>query len=95
MVHLSQDSFYRELNPLEISKANKGMFNFDHPDAQLAVDSFNEYGNLWVNGTLPAWYYYVDTSVRLIPLVKKMPLVATDVPDVRPVGVGNNMRRAI
>ena len=33
VVHLSQDSFYRELNPLEISKANKGMFNFDHPDA--------------------------------------------------------------
>ena len=33
MVHLSQDSFYRELNPQEITKANKGMFNFDHPDA--------------------------------------------------------------
>jgi len=33
VVHLSQDSFYRELNPVEISKANKGMFNFDHPDA--------------------------------------------------------------
>ena len=33
IVSLSQDSFYRELNPLEISKANKGMFNFDHPDA--------------------------------------------------------------
>merc|ERR1712110_1395119 len=33
VVILSQDSFYRELNPVEISKANKGMFNFDHPDA--------------------------------------------------------------
>jgi len=33
VVHLSQDSFYRELAPSEISKANKGMFNFDHPDA--------------------------------------------------------------
>jgi len=33
VVHLSQDSFYRELNPQEITKANKGMFNFDHPDA--------------------------------------------------------------
>lgn len=33
VVHLSQDSFYRELTSQEIAKANKGMFNFDHPDA--------------------------------------------------------------
>jgi uridine kinase len=33
VVHLSQDSFYRALSPEEITKANKGMFNFDHPDA--------------------------------------------------------------
>jgi len=33
VVSLSQDSFYRELTPLEIAKAEKGMFNFDHPDA--------------------------------------------------------------
>ena len=30
---MSQDSLYRELTPLEITKAEKGMFNFDHPDA--------------------------------------------------------------
>ena len=28
-----QDSFYRELSDSEIALANKGMFNFDHPDA--------------------------------------------------------------
>ena len=33
VVSLSQDSFYRELTPQEIAKAEKGMFNFDHPDA--------------------------------------------------------------
>jgi len=33
VVHLAQDSFYKELNEQEISKANKGMFNFDHPNA--------------------------------------------------------------
>jgi len=33
VVHLAQDSFYKELNDQEISKANKGMFNFDHPNA--------------------------------------------------------------
>ena len=33
VVHLSQDSFYRELNHVESEKARKGMFNFDHPNA--------------------------------------------------------------
>ncbi|XP_057366978.1 uridine-cytidine kinase 2-like isoform X1 [Daphnia carinata] len=33
VVCISQDSFYRELNPAESIKASKGLFNFDHPDA--------------------------------------------------------------
>ena len=33
VVHLSQDSFYRELKGPEKVRAAKGMFNFDHPDA--------------------------------------------------------------
>lgn len=33
VVCISQDSFYRELTPAEKVKAEKGLFNFDHPDA--------------------------------------------------------------
>ncbi|XP_063229851.1 uridine-cytidine kinase isoform X2 [Bacillus rossius redtenbacheri] len=33
VVCISQDSFYRELTPQEKVKAEKGNFNFDHPDA--------------------------------------------------------------
>ncbi|XP_059607913.1 uridine-cytidine kinase isoform X1 [Phlebotomus argentipes] len=33
VVCISQDSFYRELTASEKSKAERGMFNFDHPDA--------------------------------------------------------------
>ncbi|XP_050297235.1 uridine-cytidine kinase isoform X2 [Anthonomus grandis grandis] len=33
VVCVSQDSFYRELTTSEISRAEKGLFNFDHPDA--------------------------------------------------------------
>ncbi|XP_018323388.1 probable uridine-cytidine kinase isoform X2 [Agrilus planipennis] len=33
VVCISQDSFYRELSPAEITKAEKGQFNFDHPSA--------------------------------------------------------------
>ena len=34
VVCISQDSFYRELNPSEKLKAAKGLFNFDHPGMQ-------------------------------------------------------------
>lgn len=33
VLSISQDCFYRELTPSEIQKAEKGQFNFDHPDA--------------------------------------------------------------
>ncbi|KAF5306734.1 hypothetical protein FQA39_LY01492 [Lamprigera yunnana] len=33
VVCISQDSFYRELNAAEITKAERGQFNFDHPAA--------------------------------------------------------------
>lgn len=33
VISLSQDSFYRELTQSESKKAEKGLFNFDHPDA--------------------------------------------------------------
>ncbi|KOX79373.1 putative uridine-cytidine kinase [Melipona quadrifasciata] len=33
VVCISQDSFYRDLSPAEKLKAEKGQYNFDHPDA--------------------------------------------------------------
>lgn len=33
VVCISQDSFYRDLTPAEKLKAEKGQYNFDHPDA--------------------------------------------------------------
>ncbi|KAJ6635554.1 Uridine-cytidine kinase [Pseudolycoriella hygida] len=48
VVCISQDSFYRDLTPSEKAKADKGMFNFDHPDA------FNEMKMLNVLKTILA-----------------------------------------
>lgn len=48
VVCISQDSFYRDLTPSEKAKADKGMFNFDHPDA------FNEMKMLNVLRTILA-----------------------------------------
>lgn len=45
VVCVSQDSFYRELTPSEKTKAEKGLFNFDHPDAfneKLMYDSLKD-----------------------------------------------------
>jgi uridine kinase len=33
VVHITQDSFYRDLTEQEKEKAEKGLYNFDHPDA--------------------------------------------------------------
>ena len=33
VVHISQDSFYKELKGANRALASKGMYNFDHPDA--------------------------------------------------------------
>lgn len=33
VVSISLDSFYRDLTPEEKLKAEKGQYNFDHPDA--------------------------------------------------------------
>lgn len=33
VVCISQDSFYRQLDAAEKAKADKGLFNFDHPSA--------------------------------------------------------------
>jgi len=33
IVAISEDSFYRELDPKESIQAERGLFNFDHPDA--------------------------------------------------------------
>jgi len=45
VVCISQDSFYKELNPDEHSRACKGHYNFDHPDAfddQLILSTLND-----------------------------------------------------
>ena len=52
----------------------------------------NAYAKLYANGGLPAWYYRAASAVRLVALKKEESL---DSDDVRPIGVGNVLRRAI
>lgn len=41
VVCVSQDSFYRELDNAEKIKAEKGLFNFDHPSAFDEIQLLN------------------------------------------------------
>lgn len=44
VITISQDYFYRELNPAEKIKALKGQYNFDHPGTEMA--NF-EFSSMW------------------------------------------------
>ena len=57
--------------------------------AARAVESLQTFGQDYVNGKLPAWFYYVFTAVRLVPL-NKGPAAGDG---VRPIAVGESERR--
>ena len=45
VVCISQDSFYRELTAAEKVKAEKGLFNFDHPGKTIYTIQTLQYHN--------------------------------------------------
>ncbi len=65
---------------------------FKRPEAAGIIGSMNAFAKLYANGGLPAWYYKAISAVRLVALKKEE---AVDSDDVRPIGVGNVLRRAI
>lgn len=71
VVCISQDSFYRTLTPAERLRAERGQFNFDHPDAfddkkLLAVLESVLAGK---KVEVPA-YDYITNSIRWITFLK-------------------------
>ena len=55
------------------------------------------FAELYLNGDLPKWYYYVTSAVTMVALIKpaKTPLPEGAAPDVRPVAMGEVWRRAV
>ena len=49
----------------------------------------------YVNVELPIWFYAAFAAVKLVAPIKKQQLGPNSVPDVRPLGVGECLRRAI
>ena len=62
--------------------------HFDDPHAASVMERYDAFATALVNAELPAWFYLVLGSSRLVPLVKAPPERPGADPDVRPVAVG-------
>ena len=69
----------------------------DFSDAKVAaaVELLNTFAKRHVNAEFPPWFYATFTAVKLVAQVKTWPEGGAKVPDVRPLGVGKCLRRAI
>ena len=62
-------------------------------DARAAVEAISEVGSLWAQDKLPGWFNRVFASGRLVAANKVPPTSLDDVPDARPVAIGEADRR--
>ena len=69
--------------------------DFADPRAAQVVDLLDDFASEYVNARLPAWFYTDFSTVRLVAPVKAPAVEPDGVPDVRPLGLGECLRRAI
>jgi len=63
--------------------------------ASQAVDLLDCFAEEYANAGLPRWFYVAFSAIRLVAPVKEAPIDPSGVPDVRPLGLGECLRRAI
>ena len=68
---------------------------FADPSAQRCFPRLKRFCESLVNNELPGWYYRVTASIRLIALIKRPATTAGELPALRPIGVGETLRRAV
>jgi len=69
--------------------------DFADARARTALPLLEEFATSYANAELPAWFYYVFTAVKAMAPIKRPASTPDGAPDVRPVGVGECLRRAI
>jgi len=67
---------------------------FARQAANDAVGLHARFATLLLRGTLPPWFLFWYTAVRLTPLNKSEVLDVSTAPEARPVGIGSALRRA-
>ena len=63
--------------------------------AQQVIPLLEQFANRYVNAELPQWFYMALTTVKQMAPIKENAVSADAAPDVRPVGIGECLRRAI
>ncbi len=69
--------------------------SFADARADRALPMLERFATRYANAELPAWFYYVFCSVKLVAPIKEPAACPSSAPDVRPLGVGECLRRAI
>ena len=59
------------------------------------MECVNRFAELVLNNAMPAWYYWVATSVRLLAMIKPGAVRTSGAPDVRSLALGCVLLRAI
>lgn len=63
--------------------------------ARSAVPLLNTFAGAYANAELPAWFYFVHASTKLMAPIKQAAPTPDEAPDVRPIGAGECLGRAI
>ena len=69
--------------------------DFSDARARTVVPLLEQFAEQYVNAELPPWFYYTFTAVKEVALVKRESVDPCIAPDVRPVGIGECLRRLI
>ena len=69
-------------------------FNFIDSLAKQVIARHEGSAELYLNASLPSWYYFVLGSLEMVALIKAEAESRDAAPDVRPIGVGDCQRRA-
>ena len=63
--------------------------------ARTVLSKFEDFAEAYVNAELPDWFYAVFTAVKAMAPIKKEATSVGEAPDVRPIGIGECLRRCI
>ena len=67
---------------------------FEDVLAGEAVNLMESFADRYINAQLPLLFYAIFSRVKLVALIKESAEHVGDVPDVRPLGIGECLRRA-
>ena len=63
--------------------------------ARSAIQLLNTFATLYANADLPPWFYFLSSTTYMNAPIKTPAPSADRAPDVRPIGAGECLRRAI